>query len=110
MDIRFIAYSKNPNNNDKRTTLVSARYCPGCPLHSTDAVVSTATHAPRIIFARAFKAYLAALTYEGGTFSAPSVAKLVEQSVEFLSTRDRIRDKFREDFADAEDFVVVYDR
>jgi hypothetical protein len=56
------------------------------------------------------QAYLAALSYEGTGFSAPSVARLVEQSPEFHAIRSRIRDKFREDFADAEDFVTVYDR
>ena len=75
-----------------------------------DAVVSTATHSPRIIFARSFQAYVAGLLTEGGSVSAPSVARLVEQSVEYQTIRSRIREKFVEDFTDAEDFVTVYDR
>ena len=79
------------------------------PLACTDQIVSTATHSPRILFARSFKAYIAGLSCEGSQLSAPSVARLVEQSAEFHAIRARIREKFVDDFADAEDFVVVYD-
>ncbi len=75
----------------------------------SDSVVSTATHSPRILFARSFKAYIAGLSCEGTSLSAPSVSRLIDQSAEFLAIRARIREKFQEDFADAEDFVVVYD-
>ena len=89
-------------------------FAPGCKRikstisAATDAMVTTATTAPRILSSE-FREHTDKLWTAGETLSAPSVLQLVSQSEEFYDLKHRVEECLEADFNEAERWVKHFD-